>query len=142
MLSFALRALAVSLALGVTSISDARSQAPGPPIAAAADLKFALAEVANRFQAETGTEVKVSFGSSGNFATQIEQGAPFQLFFSADESFVQKLASKQLTKDGGVAYAVGRIVLFTPAGSTVTASRSASATSPVLSSCGSTHASE
>jgi molybdate transport system substrate-binding protein len=122
MLSFALRALALSLALGVTSISEnARAQAPGPPIAAAADLKFALTEVANRYQSETGTEVKVSFGSSGNFATQIEQGAPFQLFFSADESLVQKLASKQLTKDGGVAYAVGRIVLFTPAGSTVTA---------------------
>ena len=65
-----------------------------PPIAAAADLKFALTEVAERFHSETSRAVKLSFGSSGNFATQLEQGAPFQLFFSADESFVQKLAAK------------------------------------------------
>ena len=85
-----------------------------PAIAAAADLQYALTEVAERFQKETGQELKLTFGSSGNFATQLEQGAPFQLFFSADESLVQKLAGKGLTKDAGALYAIGRIVIFTP----------------------------
>lgn len=92
-----------------------------PTIAAAADLKFALTEVADRFQKETGQELKLTFGSSGNFTTQLEQGAPFQLFFSADESFVHKLAAKGLTKDSGTLYAIGRIVMFVPHGSPIKA---------------------
>lgn len=88
-----------------------------PPIAAASDLQFALVEVAEQFRKQTGQELRLAFGSSGNYATQLEQGAPFQLFFSADESFVQKLAAKGLTKDAGALYGVGRIVIFAPHGS-------------------------
>ena len=69
-------------------------------IAAAADLKFALDEAAALFTAETGLAVETSFGSSGNFARQIEQGAPFQMFMSADEAYVERLAARALTRDG------------------------------------------
>jgi molybdate transport system substrate-binding protein len=88
-----------------------------PVIAGAADLKFALEELARLFQAQDSREVRLTFGSSGNFARQIEQGAPFQMFMSADEGFVVRLAEKGLTADRGTLYAVGRIVLFTPHGS-------------------------
>jgi len=88
-----------------------------PLVAAAADLKFALTEVAERFTAETGRAVTLTFGSSGTFATQLEQGAPFELFLSADEQYVFALADKGLTRDRGTLYAVGRIVLFAPRGS-------------------------
>jgi molybdate transport system substrate-binding protein len=88
-----------------------------PTVAAAADLRFALEEVAARFRSDTGREVRLSFGSSGNFARQIEQGAPFELFLSADEGYVYRLADAGKTEDGGTLYAIGRVVLFAPAGS-------------------------
>lgn len=91
------------------------------PVAAAADLKFALTEIADRFRKDTGQEVRIAFGSSGNFKIQIENGAPFQMFLSADESFVFQLADKGLTRDRGVLYAVGRVALFTPHGSSLKA---------------------
>lgn len=91
--------------------------AVGPTIAAAADLKFALEKVGADFTRDTGHSLKLSFGSSGNFVTQIENGAPFELFLSADESYVFRLADQGLTRDRGVLYAVGRIVLFAPHGS-------------------------
>lgn len=88
-----------------------------PPIAAASDLQFALEEIADAFRQDSGADVRLVFGSSGNFARQIEQGAPFQLFLSADEALVFALADKGLTKDRGDLYAIGRIVLFAPHGS-------------------------
>jgi len=93
------------------------ARADVPVIAAAADLKFALTEIAQRFRDETGHAVRLTFGSSGNFFTQIKHGAPFQLFLSADEAYVKKLGTLGLTRDEGVLYAVGRIVLFAPNGS-------------------------
>lgn len=86
-------------------------------VAAAADLKFALAEVATRFEQATGHQVRQSYGSSGAFKTQIEQGAPFELFLSADEGYVLQLADQGLTRDRGTLYAVGRLTLFAPHGS-------------------------
>ena len=53
-------------------------------VAAAADLQFAMPEVVQQFEKETGQRVRVTFGSSGNFASQIQNGAPFDIFFSAD----------------------------------------------------------
>ncbi|WP_333841969.1 molybdate ABC transporter substrate-binding protein [Pelomicrobium sp.] len=88
-----------------------------PTVAAAADLKFALTEIAEHFRRETGRAVKLTFGSSGTFKTQIENGAPFELFLSADENYVLQLADKGLVRDRGTLYAVGRIVLFAPHGS-------------------------
>lgn len=90
-----------------------------PAIAAAADLKFALAEVAQVFEKETGRRLKISYGSSGNFTQQIEQGAPFELFLSADEAYIFRLADKGVMVDRGALYAVGRVVLFAPHGSTL-----------------------
>ncbi|HXG78186.1 MAG TPA: molybdate ABC transporter substrate-binding protein [Methyloceanibacter sp.] len=92
-----------------------------PVIAAASDLQFALAEAAQDFTRRTGREVKLSFGSSGNFSRQIEQGAPFQLFLSADEDFALGLAAKGLTEGEGALYAIGRIVIFAPEGSPLAA---------------------
>jgi molybdate transport system substrate-binding protein len=85
-----------------------------PTLAAASDLKFAVEEIAARFNATTKREVKLVFGSSGNFYRQIAQGAPFQIFMSADESFVFKLADEGKTRDQGHLYATGRLVLFAP----------------------------
>lgn len=86
-------------------------------VAAAADLKFALDDIAKLFKTETGKEVKLSFGSSGNFTAQLQQGAPFEVFLSADEGFVFQLADAGKTIDRGTLYAEGRIVLFAPNGS-------------------------
>ena len=94
---------------------------PSPMVAAAADLQFALAEIAARFRAEAGQEVRLSFGSSGNIARQIEQGSPVELFLSADEAFVLRLAAGGHTRDAGALYAIGRIVLFVPHGSPIRA---------------------
>lgn len=112
------RHLAVGLAalLGVTFAG--RPQAAEPPtLAAAADLKFAVEEIAEKFEAETGQPMRLVFGSSGNLAAQIQQGAPFELFMSADEEFVFKLADAGLTEDRGELYAIGRIVIKVPSGS-------------------------
>lgn len=88
-----------------------------PVVAAASDLRFAIEEIAARFQNETGRAVKVSLGSSGNFRHQIAAGAPFQLFMSADEEYVLALHREKRTAGEGVLYAIGRIVLFAPHGS-------------------------
>lgn len=99
-------------------LNAAATSAQSPPIvAAASDLKFALEEVAARFAAERGERVELVFGSSGLLTRQIQDGAPFELFLSADEDFVNQLAEAGLTRDGGVLYAVGRLVLFAPQGS-------------------------
>lgn len=105
------------LAGGTLAVGQPTRADDAPLIAAAADLKFALTEVTQRFRDETGHAVTLTFGSSGNFFTQIKNGAPFQLFLSADETYVQKLAEDGLAKDGGALYAVGRLVVFAPKGS-------------------------
>lgn len=95
-----------------------RGRSASPPlIAAAADLSFALDEIIALFGRETGLEVRAVYGASGHFARQIENGAPFALFLSADESYPLALAAKGLTQGEGVMYAEGRLVLFarTPA---------------------------
>ena len=78
-------------------------------IAVASDLKFALEEIAQLFHQATAQKVALSFGSSGTLATQIRNGAPFQLFLSADESYVLQLQKEGLTANEGTLYALGRI---------------------------------
>lgn len=86
-------------------------------IAAAADLQFAMNDLANRFEKETGTKVAVSYGSSGNFRTQIQNGAPFDLFFSADMSYPEQLVSGSFADEQSLfVYAQGNLVLWAPAG--------------------------
>ncbi|MCC5882564.1 MAG: molybdate ABC transporter substrate-binding protein [Halomonas sp.] len=84
-------------------------QADVPTVAAASDLQFALTEAAQRFEADTGHQVRLNFGSSGNFRRQISQGAPFELYLSADEAYVLALHEEGLTEDEGVVYAIGRL---------------------------------
>lgn len=91
-----------------------QSKEADPIVAAAADLKFALDEIARTFMKDTGKSVKLTFGSSGTFATQIRNGAPFQMYLSADEDYVAKLHADGYTRDAGTLYAVGRIVLMAP----------------------------
>ena len=106
---------AALLALGVTILAHAQTQPP--VIAGASDLQFALTEIAAGFRADTGQELRLSLGSSGNITRQIEQGSPAELFLSADEAFIFRLADGGHTRDRGELYAIGRIVLFTPPGS-------------------------
>jgi molybdate transport system substrate-binding protein len=84
-------------------------------VAAAADLSTALPEIAAAYTKRTGQPVKLTFGSSGNLTNQIENGAPFDVFFSADESYPVQLIEKGLApKDSLYRYAVGRLVLWVP----------------------------
>jgi molybdate transport system substrate-binding protein len=92
-----------------------------PAIAAAADLNAALPEVAALFEKATGKRVKITFGSSENFAEQIQNGAPFEVFLSANEGYAQKLTAAGLTVGDGVLYASGRIGIFQPKGSPIKA---------------------
>ncbi len=90
-------------------------------VAAATDLKFALPAVATAFEGATGKSVKLTFGASGQLAAQIENGAPFEVFLSADEALVTGLAAKGLTRDGGKLYGLGHVALYIPEGSPVAA---------------------
>jgi molybdate transport system substrate-binding protein len=84
-------------------------------VAAAADLQFAMQDVATRFEKETGMNVKLTYGSSGNFFQQIQNGAPFDLFFSANLDFAKKLENAGLTEAGSYyQYARGKIVVWVP----------------------------
>lgn len=118
-----MRLLCLAAVLGSSVLALAGAAPVGAPdvpvVAAAADLQFALSEFAEAFTKETTREVKLTFGSSGNFFRQIQQGGPFQMFLSADEQFVFDLAAKGLTVGDGTLYARGRIVIIAPDGSPV-----------------------
>jgi len=82
-------------------------------IAAAADLKFAMDEIVSTFRKANPTEeVLVSYGSSGKFHTQIQQGAPYDLYFSADIAFPRELAKSGFAASQAMPYAIGRIVIW------------------------------
>lgn len=82
-------------------------------IAAAADLKFAMDEIITSFKKSSpGHELEVIYGSSGKFHTQVQQGAPYDLFFSADIKYPQELAKKGMAASEVKPYAVGRIVIW------------------------------
>jgi molybdate transport system substrate-binding protein len=85
-------------------------------VAAAADLQFALDELAAQYLKQTGRKIDVSYGSSGNFFAQIQNGAPFDVLLSADIEYPRKLEAAGLAEPGTLyEYAVGRIVLWMPA---------------------------
>jgi molybdate transport system substrate-binding protein len=91
-----------------------RSFAEEIAIAAASDLNFAIKEMIAEYEKATGNHVKLSLGSSGNFYAQLQNGAPFDLYFSADIGYPKKLEEAGLTVPGSLyRYAVGRIVLWT-----------------------------
>lgn len=85
-------------------------------VAAAADLRYAFEELEGPFERQCGCDVVLTFGSSGKFATQIEEGLPADVFASANISYVDDLDEQGLVNSKQL-YAVGRIVLAVPAGS-------------------------
>src|SRR5690349_14013815 len=106
------RILLAVMTLGlVTQFSSAQEIT----VAAAADLQSAMQEVVARFQKDTGKKVKVIYGSSGNFFQQIQNGAPFDMFFSANLDYPKKLEAAKLTESGTYyAFAKGKIVVWVP----------------------------
>ena len=106
--------LLLCLVFQVLPASAAAGGAGPVTVAAASDLKFALDEIAGAYARSTGQQVRIVYGSSGNIARQIAQGAPYDIFLSADERFVEDLARRGLTVDSGSLYAIGRLVLFAP----------------------------
>ncbi len=105
------------LALLLTCITALAGPTAGEiTVAAAADLNVALSEIAANYQKATGNTVRLSFGSSGNLFNQIQNGAPFDIFFSADLDYPQKLIGAGLAEPSSFyRYAVGRLVLWVPA---------------------------
>lgn len=85
-------------------------------VAAAADLKFALDEIVQQFEKEhPESRVSVAYGSSGNLSSQIDNGAPFDLFLSADIEFPKRLIErKKAAADSLFPYAVGQVVIWVP----------------------------
>jgi molybdate transport system substrate-binding protein len=119
--SFRKTTIALFVLLYVLAAAPARSQEIA--IAAAADLKFAMTDLATQYEKQAGVKVKVSYGSSGNFFAQLQNGAPFDLFFSADIDYAKKLAAVGLAEPGTLyEYAIGRIVIWAPAGSNLNVS--------------------
>jgi len=113
-----LRKMLVSLTLGLLITAFAR-EAPAAgnelTIAAAADLNYAFKDLVTEFERQTGTHVKLSLGSSGNFFSQISNGAPFDLYFSADIGYPKKLIVEGFAVPNSLyQYATGRIVLWVP----------------------------
>jgi molybdate transport system substrate-binding protein len=93
-------------------------------IAAASDLTFAFKDVAAQFEKQTGDSIKLTYGSSGNFFAQIQNGAPFDLFFSADVGYPRKLEAAGLTEPGTIyEYASGKLVMWVPNASKLDLSR-------------------
>jgi len=101
----------LSLLLFVTTFATAQEIT----VAAAADMSAALPELVDAYTKKSGQMIKLSFGASGNLTHQIENGAPFDIFFSADEQYPQQLIKDGLaSKDTLYRYAVGRLVLWIP----------------------------
>jgi len=81
-------------------------------VVVAANMKPAMDEIYQQYKMAGGQDLRIIYGSSGNFARQIQQGAPFNLFVSADESFPLALHRQSLTVDEGKVYAIGRLALI------------------------------
>lgn len=94
-------------------ITLSQAQPPGKIlIAAAADLKFALDSIVSVFKKNSQATVDITYGSSGKLFEQISNGAPFDVFFSADISYPLQLKDKGLIVSEVYLYGVGRIVLW------------------------------
>jgi molybdate transport system substrate-binding protein len=81
-------------------------------VVVAANMKPAMEEIYQQYKTAGGRDLRIIYGSSGNLARQIQQGAPFNLFVSADESFPIALHRQGLTVDEGKVYAIGRLALI------------------------------
>ena len=111
--SLGVLALAVPF-LGTPSAESAAAQnSCVVTVAAASDLTYAMKEIAADFEKSASCSVRVSYGSSGNFETQIENGAPFDVFFSADIEYPKKLEAQGLASPGSTyLYGIGKVILW------------------------------
>jgi molybdate transport system substrate-binding protein len=113
----ALLALVFSIAFTRRELSAQEGEAR---IAAAADLQFAMADLAQQYKNQTGNKLDVTYGSSGNFFSQILNGAPFDLFLSADSDYPRQLVIAGMANPATFyKYAIGRIVMWVPPGSKI-----------------------
>jgi len=102
----------LALALAATLLAHAPAAAQNLTVAAASDLQAVLPAIAAQFEKDTGQKVTLTFGSSGNFYTQIQNGAPFDVFMSADSDYPKRLQQSGLA-ERLYEYATGHIVLWT-----------------------------
>jgi molybdate transport system substrate-binding protein len=101
-----------------TGRAQEKTSAPELTVAAAADLSTALKEIGDGYEKKTGVRLKLSFGASGALTQQIQNGAPFDLFFSADMDYPRQLISSGDAEGASLyEYAVGKLVLWVPADS-------------------------
>jgi len=110
------------LVTGVASVAGAAASSPpraSVRVAAASDLKFALTSIVNQYHVQSSQSVELNFGSSGQFAQQLRQGLPVDIYMSADEELVFQLAAAGIARDRGALYAAGRIAALVPAGSAI-----------------------
>ena len=109
--------MGVLVVLAVSGFAPWAAQAQSPTrikIAAASNLKFVMADLTSQYRQQTGVQVDVNLGASGNLARQILQGLPVEQFISADEVWVAELAKAGHTVDAGQRYATGRLALIVP----------------------------
>ena len=113
------RIVATSLLLALGGPALAQAAPPHKPVlvAAAANMQSALAELVPLFERAQNARITLTLGSSATLVRQIQQGLPAELFLSADEDLVFRLADAGLTLDRGAVYATGRLVLLVPADS-------------------------
>lgn len=108
-----MKRFATFLLLALLLLGTPAAYAEKITIAAAADLKFAMDEIVGSFSKHhPGDQVEVVYGSSGKFFAQIQNNAPYDLYFSADILYPRALATKGLAASGATLYAYGRIVLW------------------------------
>ena len=88
-------------------------------VAVASNMSHAFSEIAELYQSTTNTKVRLSSGSSGNFARQIVQGAPYRIFLSAGSQYVDLLRDRNIELLEDIEYARGRIGVFVPHGSSL-----------------------
>jgi molybdate transport system substrate-binding protein len=100
---------------------DTQAASRPPVVAAAASVRFALVDLADRFERQTSLRVRLAFGSSGNLARQIREGAPYALYLAADPYYEESLVRDGLTRSQGKDYLVGRLALIVPNDSPLTA---------------------
>jgi len=88
------------------------AQADKIHIAAATNLRFVLPELVASFENNTGHQVSVSYAASGTLTTQIQHGAPFELFLSANPDYIQRLIDAELTQGNAINYAQAQLAFF------------------------------
>ncbi|WP_417526179.1 molybdate ABC transporter substrate-binding protein [Marinovum sp.] len=104
------------LALTAAALALPAHAETAPVIAAAASLRFVLPVLTEAFATAGGGPLRVTYGSSGTLAQQLSNGAPFELFLSADADYVLRLAEAGVLRDAGAVYALGRLALIAPKG--------------------------